>query len=536
MILGEDNPYPTIDIHALARSVAPGRLRVWLGVFDHIAPSSVSWTIQHTVRDEDEHRIDVDVETVRELTAMPPGPPQVTTQSGVYDLVLPAGRAGEDPRPLHRVQARAQWDDGREVESAWLTVRPLPREVPTGLGASFKVMLVSCFYENADSAGRAGALAQMLARGLDRPDLVLTVGDQVYLDVPPWGSAKVTEASFARLFEQKYRKNWQSQPGATGYADILRAAPVAGIPDDHEYWNNYPANLWPSTWMRISRDNWRSAARNAYDAYQHGGDPTDPDSYCYTFDVSPLSFFMLDNRTFRGGTLRSMRSMRDRDLSAYEAWVQRILQTPGSVPVLVTGPSLFQAPKTKSLRKDLNFANVEEYPVIMDGLLRLSRAGRAPLALTGDVHYPRTVQATYRPGSRSRPWAPIYEVIASPASLVMGAPQGPSKPEKTDRFLLDTQVKTSLDCTKKWPPTGHPLVHDHVAILTFTRLATGLKLSVRYWLVPHSGAAPRFFTAPTMDLLHAAEAATPSGADSSESDTPIASESAPDPAPTSPIR
>lgn len=248
------------------------------------------------------------------------------------------------------------------------------------------------------------------------------------------------------------------------------------------------------------------AARNAFDAFQHGDDTSDPSTYCYTFDVKPLSFFMLDSRTFRTGTVDNMHGLRSEHVRAYHDWVQRMIDTPKSVPVLVTGPSLFQAAKTSRRSFDLNFANIREYPSIMTGLLRLSRAGRTPLALTGDVHYPRVVRATYRPGSHSRLWAPIYEVIASPASLVALQRQSATKPDKSDTFTLNTQADMSLNCNKHWPPTGHALIHDHVAIVKFTHTNTGLRVAVRYWLVPHAGRVPRYYDAPPFVLTHATEA------------------------------
>jgi hypothetical protein len=184
-----------------------------------------------------------------------------------------------------------------------------------------------------------------------------------------------------------------------------------------------------------------------------------------------------------------------------------MLKTPGSVPVLVTGPSLFQGPKTERLRDDLNFANVTEYPLIMDGLTRLTASGRTPLALTGDVHYPRVTKAEYPPGTTSRPWGAIHEVISSPTSLVMFGGTPTAAPKGKDRFDIDTQRKTNLRCQKLWPAGDMRDKHigNQVAILKFTWMQTGLKLSVRYWLVPR-GPKPVFLDAPDIYLRNTPEA------------------------------
>ena len=334
----------------------------------------------------------------------------------------------------------------------------------------------------------------------------------MYLDNPWFKSMfpAVRTSTFTKKFQDKYRKNWQvSSNLVTSYANILRAAPVAAIPDDHEYWNNYPvAGLpWFATFVPGVNNNWAKAARANYNAFQHADDPDDPNSYCYTLNVDPLSFFMLDNRTFREGNLAHMRSMLDSQVDAYNDWIADMLNKPGSVPVLVTGPSLFQPPKGKVKRlTDLNFANVEEYPTVMDGLLRLVEGGRSPLLLTGDVHYPRLSQTRYSPGSRSRPWAPLYEVISSPAALVgLGFPE-PLPKGSNPIYDIDTQARAILRCEKLWPAPKVPPMGNNVTLLKFTSQPTGMKLTVRYYAIGAPPWTSDYFDAPDVTLRHASEA------------------------------
>ncbi len=484
--------YPKVQTHALAPGSDPTRLRIWLGVFDEHPPERLEWSLDGQPLAADE------VVDVRPLRHAEPGPRHVQTQSAVVDLRLPADEAGT--RPIRTVDVVAVWG-GRRAAARPLRVRPLPARIPVGLGESFRVMLVSCFYRGTDKSGRAGVAAHAISTGPGRPDLVLTVGDQVYLDIPPPGPLHVTASGFAREFEEKYRANWQSDREGVGYAEILRAAPVAAIPDDHEYWNNYPAQgiggaPWPSRWFERTRRLWASAAKEMYDVFQLADRPDAPDAYCYEIDVAPLSIFMMDNRTFRTEVEtdegETMRSLRRADLQRFEAWVERMIATPQAVPLLVTGPSLLQPPSTKRWA-DLNAADVLEYPDVMGGLQRMLRAGCAPLALTGDVHYPRVTRARpARPPTggggplATHPWPDLHEVISSPASLVAFQSPKKSKPARPD-FDIDAGRGGRLACTKLWPRDPDRVVGDQVAVLEFTRRSTGVELTVRYYPVENGG-------------------------------------------------
>ena len=305
-----------------------GHLRVWLGVFDAEPPHRLEWSLDGApVPDED-------VVARRPLELARSGAPEIVSRTGVFDLEIAGARKAYD------VAVRAIWPSGRTETSNVLSTWPLPRSIPTGLGETFNVLLVSCFYEPND--GGIGDVVASSLKGPNRPDLVLTVGDQVYLD-NPWAKAfHWTETGFAKSFELKYRKNWQG----SRYANILRAGPVAGIPDDHEYWNNYPQPgiIWPMTnFGSVGRDNWERAARSMFDAFQLA----EPDRYSYELDVEPLSFFMMDNRTFRqrDTIFVEARTLRPRISGCSSAGSTGSSPATTLLPILVTGPSLFQPPK-----------------------------------------------------------------------------------------------------------------------------------------------------------------------------------------------
>ena len=79
-------------------------------------------------------------------------------------------------------------------------------------------------------------LLPRIVRGPTAPDLCLFMGDQVYLDLPTIQAFDEDPKWLAKKFEQDYVRNWFSR----GFTEGLGLGPLAFIPDDHEYWNNFP--------------------------------------------------------------------------------------------------------------------------------------------------------------------------------------------------------------------------------------------------------------------------------------------------------
>lgn len=429
----------------VAPGSAPGTLRVWAGIFDYdAAPPDLSWTVDDRP---------AAVEPVRPLRRAASSAPDLAVASGVFDLVDFGSTPGT-------VRARAG-----AVASPGVRMRPVPVAVPPGPSQSLTVLLTSCFYQRNDKAGRASPVVAGLT---PPPDLTLCVGDQVYLDQPPL-NFEVEEARLASVFAQQYRTNFVA---SGSLATILRAAPVAAIPDDHEYWNNYPHRSAMTLQSLPDPPNaWSRAARAMYDAFQLGRS----DEYSYAVDVEPVSIFLMDNRTFR--TRDGERTMREEDKQAYTAWMDRVIAD-GLAPVLATGPSLFQPPKHGWARlTDRNMANYGDYPFVMAGLLRLAQSGRDVLALTGDVHYPRLVEL--RAGG-----ATIREVIASPTSLVWGSRPAPAA--KVSGRYTDAR----LNGVNVWP-TDDAVRGDNVAVLRFTRADDHqLRLDLQFLMIRQGTSLP----------------------------------------------
>jgi hypothetical protein len=461
------------------RAAPSDRLRVWLGVLLQQQQPKLTWYLDGAVTEPS---------PVRNLTRAyghyrQPGYTGVMT--GVYEF------SGLGEGTIHRVQVRVGDADYSDV----LQTRTLPEKLGN---EPFRVLLGSCFAYETDRTG----LASQLVTGLrPQPDLTFLVGDQVYLDQPVFESFTADEATLAQRFEAKYLANWTIPAGApTGYARILDAAPSASIPDDHEFWNNFPevSAAVPATIRENVRQSWKSAALIMYEAFQRNDSTTKSE----IIDIDPLSFFLMDNRTSRNGT----RTTSDFTLTDFRDWTRRVVDS-STIPVLITGPSIFQDKRSHFAAEilDSNLANYRDFSDIMDGLKMMARSGKTVLLLTGDVHYARILQADLKLTQLTKPGGSMYEVISSPTSLV----NMPFRDQWSDAARsIGNVLRWKPVPAGRWkkaqiPEEGKTLAHfssdlrfhtmyptdrvtqrgDHVAILSFRRTNLGVKLIVTYHAV-----------------------------------------------------
>ena len=197
---------------------------------------------------------DVRIQTLRPLASAIPGEllDERATENftGVFEII------GLQPGRAYKITVTASANG--TVTSAELRTKTLPTVVPGLLDGTFNILLVSCFHNAEDRGGQAGLFARQL-NSAARPDLTLLLGDQVYLDLPTLANFPPDAARLARKFEADYRANWQ---GEAGYSQFLRLAPTMSVPDDHEYWNNFPhpSPFIQNSWTESGRENWTVAA------------------------------------------------------------------------------------------------------------------------------------------------------------------------------------------------------------------------------------------------------------------------------------
>lgn len=466
---------PSLTLHPRA---APGdRLRVWVGAFQHTTAPALTWRLdgQETVP-----RPVAPIASVRLVQQGWVKPDEPRAFTGVYEFELPTAS-----RRDHVVEVMA---DGEL--SARLDARTVPRRVPESPDETFNVLLASCFHGSQDPAGRAGIAVSRLPRS-HRPDLALLLGDQVYLDLPllmqplPRGSV-----SLSRLFEQEYSRNWR-EPEA--YSSVIGAAPSVAMPDDHEYWNNFPhrATALPITYTKGGRDSWRPVAQRLFAAFQ----APDPNRVGEPFvlDVPPLSFFVLDSRTWR--TRNRQQSITPGALSELKSWVDRVLAE-DLYAVIATGQSYFEEGAGFMGRfTDFKLPNYKDFEPQVRQILRLAFDGTNPvITITGDVHWGRLLTAS-APGAGG---ALVHEVISSPTSLVAD-PRNAGKRARhaigrlfgrdDDPWYLHSDPAqppgrfgvADAPARRLTPKSLHGQKGNHVAVLTFRRAGLGLDLRVSFW-------------------------------------------------------
>ncbi|MEO6677748.1 MAG: hypothetical protein ABIO21_10255 [Pseudomonas sp.] len=323
-------------------------------------------------------------------------------------------------------------------------------------------------------------------------------GDQVYLDVPVVGSWRFSLESIQTMIGQKYFENWCSQSlNLAGLQTVLARTPTACIPDDHEFWNNYPlrqAQLLPE-WL-IDKDGWSDVAMRLYQDFQLGGrTPNVRDMPGFQrIDVDPLSILMLDTRSRRDDEFE--RLMPDDAVAAIETWASELIAakaTPSpKLGILSAGQPLFTDPPGFIGQRvvDGDLANYTQFSLIEAQLERVVSQGIPVVFLTGDVHWSRVCAARY--GSFQTPM--LYEVICSPSTMI--------PPSPGDKLVDSVRGKdwpgfptAPMDIPSKFGKNNHFKVSkrgeddyfecngNQVSVLQFRRAGFGVDMTVNYFEV-----------------------------------------------------
>jgi len=463
---------------------APGsdRLRVWIGAFQATSAPALAWLLDGVAAEPKALR---PISSVRSDDLLPAGQAPETIPrafAGVYEF------DGLAPDSLHMVSVNAEG-----VERA-LKIRTLPDEIPTDLDRWFNVLLVSCHHSAEDRRGLSGIIVSQMS-ALASPQLSILAGDQVYLDLPTLKNFEDDEAWLAEKFERDYTENWR---GPDGYARVLDAAPSVAIPDDHEYWNNFPhpSPFIQNAWSEEGRRKWRKAAQAMFRGFQlpYPIDPNNPEGLgeAFVLDVHPLSFFIADTRS--GKDEARAFTMSEREHNQLSAWVDAVIDKK-RIGVFVSGQSVFEDPisSVKGAIADYELPNYGDFDRIMTTLQRLIDEGRPLICLTGDVHWGRVASAQDIATGR----AAITEIISSPSSLVTtvgadtiseiggffhglfgGSDPWPrhSAPAEPPAFLASSAFGKRFPCSAIHGQKG-----NHVALLSFRQAGGGVKCRVTYW-------------------------------------------------------
>ncbi|MBN0987501.1 hypothetical protein [Amphritea pacifica] len=353
----------------------------------------------------------------------------------------------------------------------------LPAQLPDSGQKPFTVGFGSCFYNHRDGGQAAGSYKALYDRGDEavKPTITFLTGDQVYLDIG-FDSLSFVNSEIRQRVADDYALHWQA------LGSILNRGATWMLPDDHEYWNDYPFydSLIPTLLtlkIKQVRETW---SRAAYDGVQR-------------VQQSPrLDFFKLgDELSFCLADLRSYRDQHsflpDADFDRLTHWA-RSLTAPGVL--VIPQPLIVEENKTE--RNLLSFK--QQYQQLIEAL---GESGHDIVLLSGDVHFGRIAVASLGPqGGR------LIEVIASPLSNLTGlngiATATPSfKPKKfPDPALFSIPGwsaqpvrydKSFAVSTKKgWPLSAYPMARtrEHFMTASFNRAGNGeVRLKVNAWRV-----------------------------------------------------
>jgi len=174
------------------------------------------------------------------------------------------------------------------------SIETLPERLPTERQRPFCVAVGSCFYDHRDGGDAAEAYKLLFEQGdvSARPHIKFLTGDQVYLDIG-FDSLSPVASELRERIAEDYARHWQ------GLGSMLCRGGTWLLPDDHEYWNDYPYfdSLIPTLLalkVPAIRNAWKQAATDGVKNVQRSG-------VVECFDIGgELSFCVADLRSYRG--------------------------------------------------------------------------------------------------------------------------------------------------------------------------------------------------------------------------------------------
>lgn len=454
-------------MHLSVRPLAapPGIVKLWVGIFG-VNPVPAELLIP-TFRVNNTQLLPIGTPVMRGIRDRYPSNGGPLNWFGVYQFDV-SGLENGQPQKKLTIETTLL---GLAATPATIDVAPVPANLDNG----FTILLSSCYYQEGDTGL---SRAELKNRLIHNPDLVLLAGDQVYLDNPFFENIPSHEPALSQKLGDKYRKNFCPTGGQASLYPLLKLAPTACIPDDHELWNNFPN---PSPTMSGSvtsagYERLRIAARRLYEDYQLG----EPGMQgAQKLDVGPLHLLLLDTRFDRSEDTNALHGLFSKQTEdELLAWKQKLvglhLKKELAVGVLACGQVLFdQAPGLVGGLFDENLQKYRQFSLLQDITVELATEGVPVLYLSGDVHFSRVSSAALTKTGNTC----LYEVICSPTSLVTLVPGKslPSSPHAPPSTLVNNRFITKLES---------PLIKgDAVSTLHFIKDGTGLKVTVTYYLL-----------------------------------------------------
>lgn len=348
--------------------------------------------------------------------------------------------------------------------------RTLPQSLPDIGNGPFTLAFGSCFFCHKDEGRAAATYKALYKNGLAefRPEITFLLGDQVYLDIGLDSLSAIPTEIWERVADD-YERNWKA------LGDILRSGGTWMLPDDHEYWNDYPfyETLIPTLWPLKNAVVRNATTAAAIDGVKNIQRSPDVEIINIGKDLSICLANFRSNRSSSGFT-------DDASFSKIIEWAEQ-LQSPG---VFVTSQNLLDIPGGAE-------KNLADFPVQYKALIKaLGSTGNDIVSLSGDVHFGRIGRAGI--GNKG---ARLIELVASPLSNLTGlggiaTGVATTKPNtfapgvELSNVVYDPQyfVKTaSADLLGGYPKKR---THEHFMTVGFAKNGQGkVQMTVNAWLV-----------------------------------------------------
>jgi len=287
---------------------------------------------------------------------------------------------------------------GDAIPQAWQHLRSgtfttLPERVPLKGKRPFTIALGSCFYNHRDGGRAAEAYKALYQRGAEnvRPDITFLTGDQVYLDIG-FDSLSLVPSEIRQRVANDYALHWQA------LGSILSNGGTWMLPDDHEYWNDYP--FYKSAIPQLQALRLRHV-RKAWDAAATDGVRNVQNSAAFeTFSIGKdLSVCIAD-----------LRSHRDENGFTTPAILKKITRWATEL----RSPGVFVASQPLIVEENKSEKNLLSYKQQYAALLQaFATSGHDIVLLSGDVHFGR-ISTT--PLGNEKKGPRLIEIIASPLS------------------------------------------------------------------------------------------------------------------------
>ena len=298
-----------------------------------------------------------------------------------------------------RFERRIEAQHGVRSAPVWQILRDgqfstLPDALPAVGAKPFTVGLGSCFYNHRDGGQAAASYKALYERGGDvSPDVTFLSGDQVYLDIG-FDSLSLIPKEVRERIACDYAEHWQA------LGSMLTRGGTWMLPDDHEYWNDFPFYDSPlPTLLALKlahvRSAWKAAAKDAVMNVQRS-------IRVETFSIgNELSFCLADLRSWRSKS----RFLPEQDFELLADWARNL-----------TSPGVLVVPQPLIVEQEKQERNLRSFPRQYAQLLEaLGSSGHDVVLLSGDVHFGRIASAPL--GSKG---GRLVEIISSPMSNLTG--------------------------------------------------------------------------------------------------------------------